>query len=116
MTKEGTAEDEDPNVEAVTTGAKNGLTLKDYDDEKWDQLLDQLSIDDMNTLISGGGYQTAAVESVGKVRTGMLCTYPNGYDTVNFTETNAAQQAMRLGYGNLLGHSHAASAWLDGEQ
>ena len=57
-----------------TTGAKNGLQLKDlrglsYDDPKWDQLLDQMTLDDMNALISLGGYQTNSVESIGKVRT-----------------------------------------------
>ena len=74
VTAEGTAKDEDPNAEPVTTGAKNNITLMDmvgleYDDPKWDQMLDQLTLDEMNTLISGGGYQTAAVDSVGKVRT-----------------------------------------------
>lgn len=57
-----------------TTGAKNGLKLKDltgkaYDDPDWDKLLDQLSFDDMATLINVGGWQTAAIDSVGKVAT-----------------------------------------------
>jgi beta-glucosidase len=57
-----------------TTGANNGLTLFDlkgvaYDDEQWDALLDQLTIDDMSTLINVGGWQTAAIESVGKIAT-----------------------------------------------
>ena len=56
------------------TGAKNGLKLKDltgkaYDDPDWDKLLDQLSFDDMATLINVGGWQTAAIDSVGKVAT-----------------------------------------------
>ena len=74
LTAEATAMDEDPNAEPITTGAKNGLQLKDlrgldYDDPKWDQLLDQMTLDDMNALISLGGYQTNSVESIGKVRT-----------------------------------------------
>ncbi len=74
VTAEGTATDEDPNAAPITTGAKNGLTLADvrgldYDDPKWDELMDQLSIEDMNALIGYGGYQTAAIESVGKART-----------------------------------------------
>ena len=74
VTAEGTATDEDPNAAPITTGAKNGLTLADvrgldYDDPKWDELMDQLSIEDMNALIGYGGYQTAAIESVGKTRT-----------------------------------------------
>ena len=56
-----------------TTGASNGLVLGDlagldYDDPKWDQLLDQLSIKDMNNLISKGGYGFPAISSVGKLR------------------------------------------------
>ena len=55
-------------------GAKNGLKLADlkgraYDDPDWDKLLDQLSFQDMATMINVGGWQTAAVESVGKVAT-----------------------------------------------
>ena len=74
VTAEGTASDEDPNAAPVTTGADNGLKLMDmrgldYDDPKWDQFMDQLTLDEMNTLISGGGYQTADVSRVGKVRT-----------------------------------------------
>ena len=42
---------------------------KDYDDADWDKLLDQLSFDDMATLINVGGWQTAAISSVGKVAT-----------------------------------------------
>ena len=54
--------------------AKNGLKLadltgKDYDDPMWDQLLDQMSFDDMATLINVGGWQTVAIPSVGKVGT-----------------------------------------------
>ena len=63
----------DPNDVAPTTGAKNGLTLTDlrgvdYDDAKWDQLLDQLSVDDMVNLIGVGGYQSVSVSSVGKTQ------------------------------------------------
>ncbi len=52
------------------TGAKNGLKLKDmkgldYEDEKWEQLLDQLTVEEMFNLSANGGYHTIAVESVG---------------------------------------------------
>ncbi len=58
--------------EMPTTGAKNGLELgdlagKDYDDADWDKLLDQLTFDDMNTLIANGGYGTQAIKSIGKI-------------------------------------------------
>lgn len=64
----------DASDEMPVTGAKNGITLeslrgKSYDDPMWDSLLDQLSISDMTTLIAGGGYQTTAIESIGKVAT-----------------------------------------------
>ena len=60
--------------EMPTTGAKNGVELKelrglDYDDPKWEELLDEMSVADMNTLIELGGYETSAVDSIGKVMT-----------------------------------------------
>ena len=60
--------------EMPTLGAKNGLKLADltgksYDDPQWDQLLDQLSFEDMATMINVGGWQTVAIDSVGKVGT-----------------------------------------------
>ena len=65
-----------------TTGASGRLTLadlagKDFDDKDWDKLLDQLSIDDMITLINMGGYSTAAIDSVGKIATSE-CDGPAG--------------------------------------
>lgn len=38
-----------------------------YGSEKWDLLLDQMSINDMLRLIVLGGYQTESIESVGKI-------------------------------------------------
>src|SRR5699024_10764321 len=60
--------------EMPTTGADNGLELADlrgvdYDDAQWDELLDQMSVSDMDQLIALGGYQTVAVSSIGKVQT-----------------------------------------------
>ena len=57
-----------------TTGADNGLTLADmrdadYDDPRWEKLLDQLTVDEMVNMIAMAGYQTAAMDSVGKVAT-----------------------------------------------
>ena len=57
-----------------TTGAENGLKLADltgkaYDDEEWDKLLDELSIEDMVTLINVGGWQTVELSSIGKIAT-----------------------------------------------
>ena len=57
-----------------TTGADNGLTLADmrdadYADPRWEKLLDQLTVDEMANMIAMAGYQTAAMDSVGKVAT-----------------------------------------------
>lgn len=57
-----------------TTGADNGLTLADmrdadYDNPRWEKLLDQLTVDEMANMIAMAGYQTAAMDSVGKVAT-----------------------------------------------
>ena len=58
---------------APTTGAKNGLKLEDmvgvdYNDAQWDTFLDQLTVSDMDKLIALGGFQTVAVDSIGKVQ------------------------------------------------
>lgn len=73
-TESGYEADDDANAEDITTGAKNGLKLVelrgvDYNDPKWDDLLDQMTIDEMQQTIGFGGYQTAAVTSIEKVRT-----------------------------------------------
>ena len=65
---------DNPEDEMPTLGADNGLTLFDlkgvsYDDEKWEKLLDQLSFEDMATMINVGGWQTAEITSVGKIAT-----------------------------------------------
>ena len=57
-----------------TTGADNGLKLidlvgKEYDDEDWEKLLDEMSLEDMVNLINVGGWQTVEVSSIGKVAT-----------------------------------------------
>lgn len=54
------------------TEQNNGLTLAelrgaDFDDPRWEKLLDQMSVDDMVTLIGTAGYQTGEVKSVGLV-------------------------------------------------
>ena len=77
LTAEAAAADEErmfPNAQPITTGQKNGLKLIDlrgaaYDDPKWDQLLDQLTIEEMGNLIALGGYQTLALDSIEKYRT-----------------------------------------------
>ena len=57
-----------------TTGANNGLTLRDlkdadWDDDRWESLLDQLSVSDLQKLVDGGSFKTEAVASIGKSAT-----------------------------------------------
>jgi beta-glucosidase len=59
---------------APTTGADNGKQLKDYtgvaiNDESWNELLDQLTVDELVSLSTLGGYRTVEIESVGKPAT-----------------------------------------------
>lgn len=61
----------DPDEEMPVTGAKNGLKLADlrgadYDDERWEALLDQMTVEEMDNLIALGGYQTLEVKSIEK--------------------------------------------------
>ena len=54
--------------------ADHGLTLEDmaglaYDDPQWQQLLEQLTVEDMTNMISNGGWSTPEAKSVGKPAT-----------------------------------------------
>ena len=62
-----------PSHQMPTTGADNGILLAelrgaDYDDPRWEKLLDQMTVADMVHLTSLSGYQTPAVASVGKIQ------------------------------------------------
>ncbi len=61
--------DSNATAEMPTTGADNGLKLYDmigldYDDPKWDELLDQLTFDEMVSLIGDSFHWTMPIESV----------------------------------------------------
>lgn len=82
----------DESDEMPATGANNGMELADlrgvdYDDSQWDALLDQMTIEDMDTVIALGGYQTAAASSVGKTQT-IDCDGPASINN-NFTGTGS---------------------------
>ena len=73
---------DDPNAVMPTTGANNGLKLADlagvaYDDPKWEQLLDELTVNDLFSLTADGGYHTVGVESIGLSAT-EECDGPTG--------------------------------------
>jgi len=89
-------EHQDDDAETVTTGANNGLSVidmrgLDYSDPAWELLLDELTVDDMQTLIQYG--------------------YGNEYITsINSPQTYAADSPQCLQYGYWSG-----VASLDGE-
>lgn len=58
-----------PNASMPTLGAKNGLKAmnlqgKDFDDPMWDELLDQLTADDMAYLLGSAFHYTQPIESI----------------------------------------------------
>lgn len=64
----------DGNVTAPITGENNGLQLidlrgKPMDDEAWEKLLNQVSVDEMIAMLNDGAYNTAAIPSIGKPQT-----------------------------------------------
>lgn len=65
---------EDTHDSAPVTGADNDKKLEDYvgvdiHDESWEELLDQLTVDELVDLTTLGGYRTIEIESVNKPAT-----------------------------------------------
>lgn len=94
---------DNPDDTMPTTGANNGRKLSDYvgvdyDDPSWDELLDQLTVDEMANAVNLGGFQTIAVESVDKMQvmdsdgtSGLNDWYIGVYGTAYPTEVLIAQ-------------------------
>lgn len=79
-----------PDAVMPTTGADHGIKLEqlrglEFDDEMWETLLDEMSVEDMNTLISLSGHSTPEIGSIGKIRT----IDENGPASINNTFTDA---------------------------
>ena len=79
-------------------GKNNGMALadlrgKDYGDPAWEDLLDQMTIEDMNTVIALAGYMTSPAKSVGKVGT-LDC---DGPASINNNFTNVASVGFPSG-------------------
>ncbi len=60
---------DDPDAEMPETGQENGLTLAmmrdvDINDELWDDLMNEVTAEEMYNLVRVGGYQTQPVSSV----------------------------------------------------
>jgi beta-glucosidase len=87
---------EDSTAEMPKMGADNGLTLsmmigKDYADAAWEDLLDQVTYDEMAVLIGQGYHNTAVVPSVSKPAT-LDDNGPQGY-TQNLTGVSECHTA-----------------------
>lgn len=104
-------------TDTIVYGAKNGLGLIDlrgkaYDDPLWDDLLNQLTPDDYQTLISSSGYGTPELQNVGKPycmdadsATGLVFGSAGGA-TFNGAEVTAQtwNRELALEFGCLLGN------------
>ena len=113
-----------PGKEGYTYGAKNNLKLidmvgLDYNDPKWDLLLDELKLSEMHQLFNKSGWGSLAVESVGKPKTyeydaphgianfltdAVIYTYP----CATMTAATWSQEVQRI-YGNAIGEDAIAS-------
>ena len=112
-------------TDTIVYGAQNGLGLidlrgKSYDDLIWDDLLDQLTAEDYQTLISSSGYGTPELKSVGKPycmdadsATGLVFGSATGlvFGSAGGTTFNGAEvtaqtwnRELALAFGNLLGN------------
>lgn len=75
--------EQDSEAQMPAYGKNNGLTLamlrgKDYDDDMWDELLDQMTFEDQSYLITNGQMTTVVLASVGKPDT-KEADGPTGY-------------------------------------
>lgn len=113
---------DDSEAEMPTTGADNGLKLEDftgvdYDDASWEDLLDQLSVEEMVEMVNLGGFQTIAVKSVDKARTldsdgptGLNDWYVGVYGTAFPTAVMIAQtwnKELAYGVGDAMSAEYA---------
>lgn len=127
----------DTSDESVKTDAKNNLKItdgkslsdlgyalgKDFNDERWDDLLDELTKDEMLRLVSSGYAHTEKIESIGKPSTSeadgpaQVGGFYNNQHTTGFSSisTNACTWNKDLlgSLGLAMGHE-AVSSGMDG--
>ena len=77
--------DEKPLSGQEASLALEEMTRKSYEDDSWEQMLDELTVEEMINLINVGGWQTVEIESIGKVATND-CDGPAGLS--NFITKN----------------------------
>ncbi len=85
--------------EAPTTEANNKIMLEDlkgldYDDPKWEQYLDQFSVEEMTELVGYGAYQTTENERLG-VKSSILLDGPAGINYL-FGDSEAASYPSQI--------------------
>ncbi|MBR1685217.1 MAG: glycoside hydrolase family 3 C-terminal domain-containing protein [Clostridia bacterium] len=113
-----------PGKDAYTYGAENGIALVqmmglDYDDPKWDDLLDELKLSEMHALFNKSGWGSTAVEAIGKPKT-LEFDAPHGIanfltDEVIYGYPSATQlaatwnQELQHEYGITIGNDAVAS-------
>lgn len=99
----------------------HGLTVDDmkgldYDDPKWDDLLEQLSVDDMVQLTGFGGFATAEIPSVGKYKTtdtdgpAGINGLVNGASGIQYTSAVTAASTWNQDLAEKLGESMGKEA------
>lgn len=117
-------------VEGVDYSADGNLTLADmkglsYEDEKWDELISQLSIEDITSIITQSIYGTPEVEAVGKVKMtdtdgplGISSLFNKGQNSVAFPSlpllAATFNNDLARKYGNYIAdqaHSLGVSGW-----
>jgi beta-glucosidase len=89
--------------------ANHGLKLEDlagvdYDDPQWDDLLEQVSVDEMTNLINNGGWTSQSVRSVGKLAYTEV-DGPNGVNNIMAGTTGnqfAAQSVLACSWNTAL--------------
>lgn len=96
-------------------GTKTGVTFKyndelifklgneeNWDDEIWDTLLDQLTMDELRLLVEDSGYGSRAVESIGKI---IWWDYdgPSGYNRTNLSPNTPGSKMTAFPAENLVG-------------
>lgn len=94
----------DGNTTMPTTGAKNNKKLVsyrgvDYNDESWNELLDQITPEELMTEYAMAGFHNLAIESIGKPTAidndgpnKLVASYPDGQDTHGFPTQNVLAQ------------------------
>ena len=92
-------EDDDSVAEPIV-GVDNGLTISDlkgadYDDERWELLVQELTMDELIQMTGNSGWSTPAAASIGKADT-VDIDGPQGLNGFNFTDTEMNTYASEV--------------------